>query len=509
MLIYSGRVRFLFSLIANIFRGILNFATNLLIARFLLPAEYGQLAFLLTSFLAVTQFFDQGVTAAFYTFISREKSRLADNIIYFIWLLLQLLAVCVFIILLAPHAWILSIWDGAPRETVVLAFLAIFMQQIVWWSVVQLGEAKRKTIVAQSATMICAVFFLVAIFFAHWIAGSVGFDINRIFIIMIAVYVTASGILFIIFTKDSWRSNFSLNFLAEFNQSLREYWQYCNPLILQSGVTFFYTFLDVWLLTHFAGAIQQAFFQIGQRFTGICLLGATAVMRVFWKELSSLYGQDNQERLKEVFFQTLYVVTFMGAVICGFLVFWSKEIILFSLGANYEPGWLVLAVMFFYPLHQGVGQLVGAAYCATSRTALSARLSVMVMLVSIPVSYFVLAPSHALIPGFGLGALGLALKMVILNILSVNLSLYVFCKINHWKYSGWREIFVITFTCALGFLSKIFCVEFVLLFVKCPLILEMVIGGVFYILIVFTFLLWQPNWFLGVDRKNLFKFVKP
>ena len=504
MLIYSGRVRFLFSLVSNIFRGILNFATNLLIARFLLPAEYGQLAFLLTSFLAVTQFFDQGVTAAFYTFISREKSRLSDGFVYLVWLLVQLFAVCFFILLVGPHAWILKIWQGSPKEMIVLAFLAVFMQQVVWWSVAQLGEAKRKTIVVQSATMICAVFFLLAIFVVH-VMGS--FYINSVFVVMITVYFVASLVLFIVLTKDffifprafSWR---------DLQQSFLDYWYYCRPLIFQSVVTFFYTFWDAWLLTHFAGAIQQAFFQIGQRFTGVCLLGATAVMRVFWKELSSLYGQGNQERLKEVFFQTLYAVTFMGAVICGFLVFWSKEIILFALGASYEPGWLVLAVMFFYPLHQGVGQLIGAAYYATSRTVLSAKLSLIMLPFGIPISYFVLAPAHAWIPGLGLGALGVALKTVILNVINVNLFVYVFCKVNHWKYSGAREIFLIVFTCALGFLSKIFCVEFVLIFFKCPLILEMAIGGVFYILIILAFLLWKPEWFLGMDRKNLLKLLK-
>ena len=54
------------------------------------------------------------------------------------------------------------------------------------------------------------------------------------------------------------------------------------------------------------------------------------------------------------------------------------------------------------------------------------------MLVSILVTYVLLAPKTFLIPGLNLGSLGLSLKVVLLSILSVNVMYFYMCKVLGW-----------------------------------------------------------------------------
>ena len=68
----SVRGRFAFTLGANFFRAGLNFTTGMLLARWLEPTRYGNMAFLLGTFLGVRQLLDLGSSSAFFTFLSQR-----------------------------------------------------------------------------------------------------------------------------------------------------------------------------------------------------------------------------------------------------------------------------------------------------------------------------------------------------------------------------------------------------------------------------------------------------
>jgi len=67
-------------------------------------------------------------------------------------------------------------------------------------------------------------------------------------------------------------------------------------------------------------------------------------------------------------------------------------------------------MFFLYPIHQALAQMNTAYFYATSQTKLRSNLGIIGMTLSIPVTYFVLAPSSAAVPGMDLGSVGLALK---------------------------------------------------------------------------------------------------
>jgi len=87
-----------------------------------------------------------------------------------------------------------------------------------------------------------------------------------------------------------------------------------------------------------------------------------------------------------------------------------------------------------YPIHQSLGQINASYFYATAQTKLYSNLSIIMMMTTIPITYFVLASPSATVPGLGLGSVGLALKVVVLQIIWVNIFSYFISKLSRWRF---------------------------------------------------------------------------
>jgi O-antigen/teichoic acid export membrane protein len=204
--------------------------------------------------------------------------------------------------------------------------------------------------------------------------------------------------------------------------------RYCAPIVMYNLVGFFYSFADLWILQRFGGAVQQGFYSVGYRFSAICLVATTSMIGVFWKEIAEAGALGDRERLYYLYRRISRVLCFISAAGACFLIPFSREILALALGQRYEAGWLCLAIMFLYPVYQSLGQINNTYLFATGQTALASKIGVAMMLISIPTSYFLLAAPSAVIPGLGLGSTGLAIKMVVFEIMTVNIFAYLIFK---------------------------------------------------------------------------------
>src|SRR5271167_2956984 len=106
----SVRQRFIFTVGSNLVRSLLSFTTGMILARWLGPATFGRMAFLLGTFLAIRPFLDMGTSTAFYTFMSQQpQSRRFVNA-YLMWLGIQFLVPLCVVGLFLPPGWISWIW---------------------------------------------------------------------------------------------------------------------------------------------------------------------------------------------------------------------------------------------------------------------------------------------------------------------------------------------------------------------------------------------------------------
>ena len=154
----SVRTRLFFSISANVLRAAISFLTGLLVARGLGPASYGDLSFLIGSFVAIRSLLDLGSAGAFYTFISQRQRCPEYYFFYWAWLAAQFLFTLILIIAILPQDTVQRLWLGHSKGMIVTALAATFKQQQVWMTIVQIGEAARQTVKIQLLGLALAAF---------------------------------------------------------------------------------------------------------------------------------------------------------------------------------------------------------------------------------------------------------------------------------------------------------------------------------------------------------------
>ncbi len=442
-------IRFGATFLANLLRACFSFASGILIARALGASRYGDLSFLLGSFAAISQLMEMGTSSAFYTFISKRRQSGAFFAFYFAWVVFQFVVTVVLVGLLLPVSVIGHIWVGHERSIVLLAFMASFVVTQVWGIVCQLGEAIRKTVLLQVAAVGQAVMHLALVAAAvHW----EWLTVQTVMWLLVGEHILLTLLLAPIV------ANGNLIGKSDSNEGLgtitSEWVAYCKPLAVYGWVGFLYLFADRWLLQHFAGSEQQGFFAVGQQFANISLIATTSILMVFWKEVAEARERQDHRRVQALYTSVSRGLYFVGAWLSCLLIPYSREILTWTVGAGYETAWLCLALMFLFPVHQSLGQIHGAFFYASGETGSYARIGLLMMAVSIPLTYLVLAPGSAAVAGLGLGAVGLALKMVGLQVVGVNIQAYMIAQTNRWNFTFAYQGLALGVLLCLGWASK-------------------------------------------------------
>lgn len=494
----SIKARLLISVGSNVVRAAITFATGLIIARALRPSAYGDLMFLLGSFIALRPLLDLGGSTAFFTFLSQRARGKAFYLLYFGWLACQFTVALLLLNALLPQSVFDRVWLGHDRGIVMLAFVASFMQQQVWQTVGQVGEASRRTLEVQSLNMLVALIYISS---AALLAALGKVSIEKILSLLIAQYVLAT-----LFAIRRLRGSavppdpgFSVKGM------LGDYWHYCRPLIALSILSFAFDFADKWLLQRFGGAVQQGYFQVANQISAISLLATASILNVFWKEIAAAWAENDMARVARLYRKVNRGLVMLGALLTGFLLPWAKQIVGIVLGPAYLPAWPVLAIMLLYPIHQSMGQIGGTMLYASAQTRKYMAVSALVMLASIPMSYLVLAPPTGMaVPGLGMGAVGLALKMVVLGVVSVNVQAWVIGRACGWKLDWTFQVVGIGLLIAFGYAAN-YAAGMVWTLAGANLVqllAPLLAAGILYASLAML-AIWQWPWLAGLERADL------
>lgn len=499
----SVKVRILISGGLNAVRSVIGFSVGLLIARGLNPSGYGDLMFLLGSFVAVRSLLDMGSSNAFFTFLSQRARERRFYVVYFSWLAFQFFVTLAVLLLFIPSEIIERIWLGHDRQVVALAFVAAFMQQQIWQTVVQIGEANRKTVKVQLMNIANALAYLALVLLM------LVFDIltpEKILLVISCQYVMAT-----IFSYRLVKDGIAAFSISEksLGEIFLDYWTYCKPLFVLAILNFAYEFADKWVLQRFGGATQQGYFQIANQLSAVSLLATTSIINVFWKEIAAAWENQDKARIEMLYRRVTRGLVMFGAILSGLLLPWSEQIVNILLGHAYSHAWPVLAIMLLYPIHQSMGQIGGAMFLAGGQTKRYANISIVMMVISIPVSYIVVAPSKNMwLPGLELGALGMACKMVLLGIISVNIQAWVIAKYCGWKFDWIFQVVGIPLMIGLGFLSKSFSNLFWNVSnVSIVQLISPVISSILFYLLFGGLVIWWLPWLFGVKREDISRVI--
>jgi len=491
----SVRRRFAFTVGANLLRSGLSFATGMLLARSLGPVSYGTMAFLLGTFVAIRQLLDMGSSAAFYTFMSQRPRSKRFVSSFFAWLGVQFVVPLCVVGLLLPSQWIATLWRGEPRSLVLLAFAAAFMQNSVWLVVQQAGESQRRTVWVQGVGVAVVGLHLVAMLLLLWL-GRLG--LYAIFVAVALEYLLAAVVVHNRLPAGS--ADASAPTEAQSEPVLRQYLRYCLPLIPYSWIGFAYEFADRWLLQKFGGSVQQAYYAVGAQFSAVALIATSSILNIFWKEIAEAHYRGDVARTGMLYTRISRVLFLVGAMIAGFLCPWAEDLLRLILGAAYAGGAGTLIIMFLYPIHQSLGQIGGTMLYATERVMLQVATGMVFMLVSIGVTYLVLAPRNAAVPGLGLASTGLALKMVGVQFIQANFTAWLIARMWKWRFDWTYQAVGLLGCLGLGWFAHGAAIA--LAGSSWPLPAVMAVGGIAYVMLMAMFVYALP-WLAGSTRAAL------
>ena len=484
------------SFMGNTLKAILSFVTGILLARGLGPELYGVFSFLLASFIAMVALLEMGTSSAFFTFISQRNRSKIFFAYYLGWLLIQFIIIILFIAVLAPDQWVEQIWKNQSRQLVLTAFIAVFLQQQIWTLIAQVGESQRLTSRVQLINCSIALVHLILIaslfLYEQLTLSRIYFFISMEFVI---AFIVGYKLLPIIYAENK----------EAFQEIVSEYWKYCLPLIPFAWVSMVMRFVDTWLLQHFGGSVEQAYYAVSSQFATISLIATASVLRILWKEVADAQEKGHMDQVREIYHRTSRILFFLAAIISGFLIPWTPDIIRLFLGEEYIQGSFVMALMFLYPIHQSLGQVNGTMFYALQLTKPYVKIGIVFMIVSIIVVYFMLASPDSLIPGLGLASTGLALKMVLLQFIGVNFSIWWLSRRQEWNYQILYQIIGLLMFLLTGYLIYIFTNT--IFNEELHIIFQMLFAGIIYIFSSILILYSFPNFLLGMKRMEINNYV--
>jgi O-antigen/teichoic acid export membrane protein len=491
----SIQTRFAVSLAANILRSVISLITGILLARWLGPEHFGRMAFLLVTFLALRQFLDMASSSAFFTFLSqRKRSRRFVNF-FWCWILIQFVFSLLVVGWLMPDSLLNIIWKGEEQTIILLALVAVFMQQNVWPIAMQMAEANRETVRAQKLNVVVVVVHL-AVIIALWLGGQLFLPL--IFIALIIEWTIAGWLATRMYREYDDQTDETEGKDDTAANVFNEFWDYCKPFIPYAWLSFAYTFADRWMLQQWGGATEQAYFAVAHQFSVVALLATASILRIFWKEIAEAKHQGDDEKVKRLYQRVSKSLYFIAVITAGGLMPWSAEIITLLLGTAYSGGTFTLMLMFLYPVQQSMGQIGGAMLYATENSRIQVILGSIFMALSIIAAYFMLAPESMIVPGLGLASQGLALKMVIMALIQVNVLAWFIAKIFVWKFEWVYQVVSLSLAVAAGWVAKLF-VESI---ITAHVIVLMATSAAIY-LILMSLVVYILPWLLGIERETI------
>ena len=491
----SIKTRFAVSLIASVIRGGISLATGLLLARWLGAEDFGRMAFLLASFLAFKQLLDMASSSAFFTFLSKRQRSRRFVSFYWRWVGIQFIFSLLIVGLLLPESITDFVWDGTSKPIIILALVATFMQQNVWSIASQMAEAKRETIRVQRLnTIIVIIHFIVVI--ALWMGGKLFLPL--LFTALIIEWSIAGWMAARMYHGQGDEKVDCCDEQDTAGTVFKEFWVYCKPFIPYVWLGFVYGFSDRWMLQHWGGSHEQAYYAVALQFSAVALLATSSILRIFWKEVAEAKHQGNHEKVKKLYLKVSRGLYFFGALAAGGALPWSSEIVQLLLGDVYLDGAFTLMLMFLYPIHQSMGQIGGTMLIATEHTRIHVIISLVFMATSIVAVYFMLAPSTMIVPGLGLASQGLAIKMLVMQFIQVNVMAWFVARIFGWKYDWAYQVVGLSAAVLIGWVAKLLITSVI----TAHVIVLMMGSAIFYLLFMGLFVYAMP-WVAGMKRDEI------
>jgi O-antigen/teichoic acid export membrane protein len=422
--------RYLVTLAAQVLRVALAFVAAAIVPRVLGPIAYGNYTFLLSTSSTLRAFLDNGTQQAFFTFSARDARSGGLTRLYAGILAAQFLITMLLIGGLAAADRLAWLWPGQALDEIV-AVTALEWTLFLAATLQQLGDSKAHTIYPQLLGTLAAVAVLIGLL-ALWATGRLDFD--SFVWLNLAGGIMACALLghWLIGRHADvfWRGALALPAIA------KRWWRFASPLLLLQYYTPIVAYAGLYFIQRWYGSAELGHYGLALQWSALAMIFTNASITIFWREIAHHTASGALHRAAaayEQFGRLFFVLVF--AVACWLSVA-SGTLVRAVAGEQFSAAAVVLAIMAFYPVAQTLGQLTATSLKALERTGTYARWTVYLSVPDLLLTYFLIAPANAPVPGLGLGAVGLAIKTALYGLFGVHLLDWLNCRVLGIDYAA-------------------------------------------------------------------------
>jgi O-antigen/teichoic acid export membrane protein len=442
----SLKKRYSIKLFTNVMAGLIGSILVVIVPKALGPVAYGQFFFLQDFFMKVIGFLDMGSSTAFFTKLSARHIRTELITFYFIYSFIVLCFMFGFMFILNSLDLTFYILPNMPNEYI---YFGLFFGFFTWFTkiFIKISDAYALTV---SVELLKIGHKIVSLFLLLYFIYFTSFDLHGYFTFHYIALFSFLLILTWLFTRKSIFSKTILNIKElEFKKILKEFIEYCHPLFIYSVIGLIAGLFDIWLLQSIAGSEQTGFYGLAYSLAAMCFVFTSAMTPLITREFSKSYEQKDLATIRKLFFRYIPMLYSIAAYFAVFISVQSENILMIFTDEKFKDAYLVLVIMALYPIHQTYGQLSGSLFYATGQTKLMRNMAMFTAPLGMAISF-------GTIYLLDLGAVGLAYKMIIGQLIGVNIQLYFNAKLLDFKmkYFLFHQIYAILFFILLAVVSS-------------------------------------------------------
>lgn len=440
----SLKKRYGIKLFTNIISAVIGAVLVAIVPKALGPVIYGQFIYIQDFFAKVIGFLDMGSSTAFFTKLSANNRRKELISFYFIYSFIILLFISLFVIFITAFKVSQDILPNIPNQYI---YMGLFYGFFLWITQIftKISDAYALTISVELKRIIHKIISLfLLIYFIYFTI----FDLDKYFLFQYISLISFLFILIWIFIKKDIFINISQFRIQNPKSLIKEFIEYCQPLVIYSILSLIVGFLDIWMLQTFGGSIQTGFYGLAYSLAAMCFLFTSAMTPVIMREFAKYFHKNNIKEMRKLFYRYIPMLYSISAYFSIFISMQSEIVLEIFTDEQFKDAYSILIVMALYQIHQTYGQLSGSIFYATGQTKLVRNISFFTMPFGLLISFI-------LIYILDLGAIGLAYKMIITQFIGVNIQLYFNSKLLDFdmKYFLWHQFYTILFFTSIAFIS--------------------------------------------------------
>jgi O-antigen/teichoic acid export membrane protein len=429
--------RYIVTLGAQVFRLLLSFATATIVPRTLGPAIYGNYTFLLSTSAAIRGVLDAGAQQAFFTFSAQERASGPLTRLYALVLGAQIAVVAAIIGVAAATGRTEWLWHGQRLDQIVLVtaldwllFLAMSFQQ--------LGDSKGLTAYLQLSGAAIAALALVALVVLR-VAGALDFYT------FVCLNLACAGLTCAVQAHKLLLKNRAMLWsgAAKVRLYVQRWWRFTRPLIFLQFYLQVVAYLGLYLIQTWYGSEEQGYYALALQWSTFAMVFTNSGVWIFWREIAHHSGGGDLRHAAKTYEQFSALFLYLALALAFWLSASSTMLVQIVAGVRFRAAGSVLAVMAFYPVSQTMNQLATASLKAMEHTASYARWTALLSIPELLLTYLLLAPTSAPVPGLHLGAVGMAIKTALYGLVVAQVYDWLNCRflgISYTRSLGRRAV---------------------------------------------------------------------